>query len=113
MKKLCLSILPCLATLVFFTAFAYSAEPQISAATSSDPDFAPASDVAVDPALLGGDTDVPLVDVMINLLDSKVMYSINKSTQFTMAYSPFADLLNETHVGQPASNVSVGLKFSF
>lgn len=114
MKRICLSILSCLATLVFFTTLAYSAEPQIPTATSSGPSMVPASAVTVTPAPFEAKTDVFLVNVIINLLASEVVeYDLDESTAIVLAYSPFADQQSEAHIHQPTSNLSVGLKFSF
>jgi hypothetical protein len=115
MKKLCLIILSCLATLVFLTTFAYSAESQFSTAAFTDSSMEPAS-VVVKSALVGGDTDVALVNIIVNLLDSEAEYGLNESTALVLACSPFADQQSDDYddyLYQPASNISVSLKFSF
>ena len=103
MKRLRLSILACLATLLFLTSMAHSAELETPTA-------------AVDVVTLAaseGYMDVSLVNAMINLLDSDVGYSLNESTAIVLACNPFADQQGDTPADQPASNFSVGLKFTF
>ena len=113
MKKLSLSILSFLATLVFFTSLAYSSDPQIPPAASPEPGMAPAAVVEVKLASSGGITDASLVDAMVNLLASDVEFSLNESTSIVLACSPFADQPSDARIYQPVSNISAGLKFSF
>ena len=109
MKKISLSILSLLATLVFFTSLAYSADPKIPTTASPEP----AAVVAVELAASGGNTETSFVNVMLNLLDSDVEYRLNESTTIILAYSPFTTQQNDVQTYQPASNISIGLKFSF
>jgi len=113
MKRIFLFILTCLATLILFTTVAHSAEPQMPTAVSPDPSIAPSSIVIVKPALFEAKTDVFLVNVMIDLLASEVVYGLNESTSIVLAYSPFADQQREADIYNSTSNFSVGLKLSF
>ena len=113
MKKLSLSILSFLATLVFFTSLAYSAAPQIPTTASPEPGMTPAAIVAVKSASSEGIIDASFVNSMINLMASDVEYSLNESTAVILACSPFADQQSDDYLSQPTSNISVGLKFSF
>jgi len=113
MKRICLPILSCLATLVFLTTPVYSAESQVPNPVPSGPSMAFSSIVDAKPALFEGNTNVFLVNVMINLLVSEVKYGLNESTAIILAYNPLAEQQSEAHTYQPVSNLSVGLKFSF
>lgn len=113
MKKISLSILLCLATLVFITSLAYSADPQIPTTASSEPSMAPVTVVDMKLAAPRGNTEASLVNVILNLLSSDVEYSLNESTAIILAYSPFATPEGDAQIYQPTSNISVGLKFSF
>ena len=103
MIKLRLTILACMATLLLLTTLAHSAEPETSTAAVTVVTLAPSND----------SMDVPLVNAMINLLDSDVGYSLNQSTAIVLACNPFADQQSDTPADQPASDFSVGLIFTF
>ena len=113
MKRFSISVLSCLATLVFFATLSYSAGPQLPVTTSPDPHIASTSIASVKSPQLAGNTDISLVNLMLNLLDCKVEYSLNESTAFVLAYNPLAEQPSESGSYQPTSNLSVGLKFIF
>ena len=113
MKLFRMSVLSCLPLLVFFASLAYSAGPQFPTATSPDSQITPASVMTVKSVRLAGTTDTSIANLMLNLLASKVEYSLNESTAFILAYNPFAEQPSESGIYQPASNLSVSLKFSF
>ena len=113
MKNLSLSVLTCLTTLLFFTSLAYSADPQFPSTASPEPGMTSAAVVEVISASSGGIIDASFVNTMINLLASDVEYSLNESTAVVLACSPFVDQQRDVYLSQPASNISVGLKFFF
>ena len=112
MKKFTLSILLCLATLAIFTSLAYSATPQ-TATASSEPSMAPVAAVALQQTSSKGSIDSSLVDLMVNLMGNVVEVSLNDSTAMVLDYNLFAFPDSDGDIYQPASNISVGLKFTF
>lgn len=112
MKKICLSILSGLATLACFTSLACCAEPQFPTASAPDPSRAPVAVVSLTPAS-GGNSDLFLVNLMINLADREIEYDLNESTTIFMACTPFAEQQSGTRIARPLSNFSVGLKVTF
>ncbi len=113
MKRSSLIILSHLVSLGFITSFAYCADPQIPTSASPEAKNTPAAVVAVKSASLVGIKEISFVNIMLNLLDSDVEYRLNESSSIVLACSPFASAESDNHSYQIASEISVGLKFSF
>ena len=105
MKRISLSIVSTLVVLILFAPLAYSADTLILTAGSSEP----AAVVAVEPA----PQEVSFVNIISDLMDSDVGYQLDDSAALSLVYSPFATEQNDTYTDQPASEIYVGLKFTF
>ncbi len=107
MKKITLSIVTLLATLVFFAPITCSADTSATTVSS-----APAA-VAVVEAPQQVNVETSFVNVISDLMDSDVGYQLNDSAAISLVYCPFAIEQNDTRSDLPSSDIYVGLKFSF
>ena len=105
MRRISLSIISTLIILVLFASFAYSADTLILTAVSAEP----AAVVAVEPA----PQEASFVNIISDLMDSDVGYQLDDSAALSLVYSPFATEQDDAYTDQPASEIYVGLKFTF
>jgi hypothetical protein len=108
MKKISLSIVTLLATLLFFSSLAYSADTLIANTDFSDP-----ATVATVKAPQQVDVETSFVNVISDLMDSDVGYQLNESAAISLVYCPFDIEQNDAQADQPTSDIYVGLKFTF
>ena len=109
MRRISLSIVSTLVVLVLFASLTYSADTLILTAGSSEP----ATAVAVEPAPQQVSIEASFVNVISDLMDSDVGYQFDDFAAITLVYSPFVTERNDAYASQPASDIYVGLRFSF
>ncbi len=108
MKKISLSIVTLLVTLVFFAPLAYSADTLIANTVSSEP-----ATIVVVEAPQQVNVEASFINVISDLMDSDVGYQLNESAAISLVYCPFAIEQNEVQLDQVNSDIYVGLKFTF
>jgi len=109
MRRVSLSIVLILATLVFFAPLAYSADTSTATTVS----FVPTSVTAVDLVPQQVNIETSFVKVISDLMDSDVGYQLDESAAITLVYCPFVTEQSDIQFGQSASKIYVGLNFSF
>ena len=105
MRRVSLSIVLLLAILVLFAPLAYSADTLTAATVSSEPISVTAVDLVPQ--------KITFVNVISDLMDSDVGYQLDESAAITLVYTPFATEQIDLRAGQSASEIYVGLNFSF
>ena len=109
MRRVSLSIVSLLAVLMFSAPLAYSADILIPMTASADP----VAVAAVEPALQQVNVETTFVNAISDLMDSDVGYQLDEFAAISLVYSPFATEQSDTQIDQPASDIYVGLRFSF